>query len=103
LIRVLFLLLPGLAFAGVPDGQTIAMHGTANGALPCAACHGLSGRGNPSIGAPALAGLPAVAIEGFLGRFAAQGGGGVMTAVAKALTPDETRAVAEYFAGLPKT
>jgi cytochrome c553 len=101
-MRFLFLacLLPCAAFAA-PDGEQIALHGNANGALPCAACHGVQGQGNPSIGAPRLAGLPAAVIEGYLKQFAAgNGGNAVMQNIAQSLSPAETAAVAGYFAGL---
>ncbi len=93
-------LLPAVAVADAPDGKQIALHGNANGALPCAACHGVQGQGNASIGAPKLAALPAATIEGYLKQFAAgNGGNAVMQNIAQALTPAETVAVATYFAG----
>jgi cytochrome c553 len=89
--------LPGLALAA-PDGQQIALHGNANGALPCAACHGVNGEGKSAIGAPRLAGLPVGAIEGSLQRFAAgDGGNAMMQSIAHALSPAEMQAVAAYF------
>jgi len=97
---VLACLLPAAAFAQTTDGQQIALHGNANGALPCAACHGIQGQGNASIGAPKLAGLPAATIEGYLKQFAAgNGGNAVMQNIAQSLSPAETTAVATYFAG----
>ena len=97
----LFLFIPALAFADAPDGQSIVLHGNANGALPCAACHGAAGLGNPSIGAPRLAGLPAPVIEAALKSYAArQGGTALMQSIARALSPAETAAVATYFATL---
>jgi len=96
-------LLPGLAWADAPpDGKAIVLHGNANGALPCAACHGVDGAGKPTIGAPALAGLPAPVIEADLAGLAKGNGGGIMTGIAQSLTPAEAKAVAEYFARLPK-
>ena len=98
----LFLLLPGLA-AAVPDGREIVLHGNADGALPCAACHGVNGAGNPATGAPALAGLPAGSITAALARMAkGQSGTPLMQSIAAALSPAEAQAVAAYFAGLPK-
>jgi cytochrome c553 len=94
-------LLPAAGFAQTPDGRQIALHGNANGALPCAACHGLQGQGNAAIGAPKLAGLPAAVIEGYLKQFAAgNGGNAVMQNIAQSLSPAETSAVAAYFAGV---
>jgi cytochrome c553 len=98
-----FLLLPGLAFADSPDGQQIVLHGNANGALPCAACHGVRGQGNAAMGAPALAGLPAATIEAALKSFASgDSGNETMQYIAQALSPAEITAVAAYFSGLPK-
>ncbi len=95
------LFLPALALAATPDGKSIAQHGNDNGALPCAACHGVQGQGNDSIGAPRLAGLPATEIETDLAHFAAgDGGNATMQYIAKALSPAETQAVATYFASL---
>ncbi len=97
----LLLLIPTLAFADVPDGASIVLHGNANGALPCAACHGAAGQGNTSIGAPRLAGLPASVIESALKSYAAGNGGTpLMQSIARALSPAETTAVATYFATL---
>jgi len=94
-------LLPGFALAAPPDGQEIALHGNQNGALPCAACHGANGAGNTSIGAPALAGLPASVIQTALMQYAAgDGGNAMMQQIAGALSPAEMAAVAAYFAGL---
>ncbi len=96
-------LLPGFACAAPPDGREIALHGNQNGALPCAACHGANGAGNPSIGAPALAGLPASVIQTALTQYAAaHGGNAIMQSIAAGLSPAEMAAVAEYFAGLKR-
>jgi cytochrome c553 len=94
-------LLPMTALAAAPDGNQIFLHGNSNGALPCAACHGQKAEGNPSIGAPKLAGLPAAAIETYLAQFAnGQGGNATMQFIAQALSPAETKAVAAYLASL---
>ena len=96
-------LLPATALAGAPEGRNIVLHGNDNGAMPCAACHGVTGAGNASIGAPALAGMPAGAIETALKQFAAgAGGNATMQYIAQALSPEETTAVADYFASLKK-
>jgi cytochrome c553 len=96
-----FLLFPAACLAAAPDGKQIVLHGNDNGALPCAACHGADGAGNASIGAPALAGLPAAAIEGYLKQYAnGQGNNATMQYIAQALSPAESVAVADYFAGL---
>lgn len=97
-----FCLLPITGFAATPDGGQIFLHGNANGALPCAACHGAQAQGNPAIGAPRLASLPAAAIETYLALFAnGQGGNATMQFIAQALSPAETKAVAAYLANLP--
>ncbi len=84
--------------AQTPDGRQIALHGNANGALPCAACHGVNGQGNASIGAPKLAGLPAGVIVGALQNFSkGQGGNAMMQNIAGALSPAEMQAVGAYF------
>lgn len=95
-----FLVLPVAAAA--PDGETIFLHGNANGALPCAACHGIHAQGNSATGAPQLAGLPASVIIGDLANFASGGGDATMQFIAQALSPGETAAVAQYLANLPK-
>ncbi len=77
------------------------LHGNNNGALPCAACHGVTGMGNPSMGAPALAGLPAGVIVQALTQMAqGQGGNAIMQSIARSLNPAERNAVATYFAAL---
>lgn len=102
-LALVLLLLPAAGFAAPPDGQQIVLHGNQNGAMPCAACHGANGAGNTSIGAPALAGLPAGVIEEDLKQFAdGEGGNATMQYIAQALSPVETVAVADYFAGLKK-
>ena len=102
LLLPVLVLLPGLAWAA-PDGRDIVLHGNDNGALPCAACHGANGAGNPATGAPALAGLPAGVITSALADMAkGQSGTPLMQSIAQALSPAEVSAVAVYFAGLPK-
>ncbi|HQU02694.1 MAG TPA: c-type cytochrome [Acetobacteraceae bacterium] len=89
------------AWADTPNGQTIFLHGNGNGAMPCAACHGQDGAGNSAIGAPKLAGLPAVAVKSYLAKFAnGDGGNATMQYIAQALAPAETDAVANYISSL---
>jgi cytochrome c553 len=96
-------LLPGLAWAAAPDGHEIVLHGNGNGALPCAACHGENGAGNPATGAPTLAGLPEGVITAALDSMAkGQSGEPLMQSISQGLTPAEIQAVAAYFTGLPK-
>lgn len=104
LLGVAFAFVPLFAFGATPGGQQIALHGNSNGALPCAACHGVNGGGNTSMGAPPLAGLPQPMIVNLLTQFSkGQGGNAVMQSIAHALTPEEMKAVAAYFSRLPKT
>jgi cytochrome c553 len=96
-------MLPGVAWAAAPDGKAIFMHGNANGALPCAACHGIDATGNSATGAPRLAGLAPEVISGALKDFAqGEGGDANMQFIAQALSPAETAAVAQYLSSLPK-
>ncbi|MCB5945481.1 c-type cytochrome [Acidocella sp. KAb 2-4] len=101
-LAVLLCLLPWAARAA-PSGQDIVLHGNSNGALPCAACHGVNGAGKPATGAPALAGRPEGEIEAELAAMAqGKGGNALMRSIAHALSPAEAEAVAAYFAALPK-
>jgi cytochrome c553 len=95
-------LLAAPAMAAALGGQAIFLHGNSNGALPCAACHGMQAQGNAATGAPKLAGLPAGVITGDLRNFANGGGNATMQFIAQSLSPAETAAVAEYLASLPK-
>ncbi|MBU6448622.1 MAG: c-type cytochrome [Rhodospirillales bacterium] len=88
--------------AAAPAGKQIVLHGNSNGAMPCAACHGINGLGNAAIGAPVLAGKPAAGIVSALGHLASGQGSGPMPGIARALSPQERQGVAAYFAGLPK-
>ena len=100
---LLLIMLPSAVFAAAPDGKNIVLHGNSNGALPCAACHGVDGKGNASIGAPELAGMPAATIEDYLSQFAnGEGGNSTMQYIAQALSPAESQAVAQYLSSLPK-
>ena len=104
LLACMFLLTTALpALAAAPDGKTIAEQGNGHGATACVACHGQTFGGNPAIGAPALAGLPAATIEAKLVHYAGPAGHNpMMTPIATALTPAERDAVATYLASLPK-
>jgi cytochrome c553 len=88
--------------AAAPSGADIASHGTNHGALPCMACHGTEFQGNPSIGAPPLAGQPEVTTLAALTAIASGklGTNTAMQNIAASLTPAERAAVASYFAGL---
>ncbi len=89
-----------LAFA--QDGGQIARQGSPGGAPACVACHGASGQGQAAAGFPRLAGLDAGYLERQLESFAGPARQNpIMSPVAKALTAQERRAVAAYYAGLP--
>jgi cytochrome c553 len=91
-------LMPALVWA---DGKDIALHGNQTGAPPCAACHGVDGAGNASIGAPRLAGLPAAAISAALTNYAAgHGGNAIMQRIAGSLSAAEMSQLAAYFSTL---
>jgi cytochrome c553 len=103
--RVFLLLLAVSVSSGLlaarPDGRTIALHGSANGALSCIACHGQQGEGNAEAGYPYLAGLPADYIENQLTAFSnGNRMSAIMKPVASNLTQQDIVAVAEYYAGL---
>lgn len=70
--------------------------------VACSTCHGPDGGGNDASGFPRLAGLDAGYIEKQLRAFA-QGEieNPVMTGMAAALTGQEIKDVAAYYAGLP--
>lgn len=84
------------------DGGEIARNGTQTGAPACAACHGDDGGGSVDNSFPRLAGLAAGYLTHELDSF---GDGSreneTMAPIAQALTSDERRAVAAYYAGLP--
>lgn len=84
------------------DGGEIARNGTQTGAPACASCHGDDGGGSIDGGFPRLAGLSVGYLTHELDSF---GDGSreneTMGPIAQALTSDERRAVAAYYAGLP--
>ena len=82
------------AHAAPSGDQVVAQKG-------CAACHGAKGEGNPQAGFPRLAGQSAAYIEAQLKAFASgERANAIMQGPAKSLSPDEMRAVAEYYASL---
>jgi len=87
--------------AHAADGQEIAANGNGRGAAACSACHGEHGEGRPDAAYPRLAGLNSEYLIHQLNAFA---GGGrdseAMQPIATALTPDERKAIAEFYAGL---
>ncbi len=86
-----------------PDGKTIAEQGNGRGAAACSSCHGPTYQGVSALKAPPIAGLPAAFIEERLKHYASpEGHNALMRQVATSLTPDETRAVADYLSRQPK-
>lgn len=81
------------------DGSTIVSNGTAAGAPACSSCHGAHGEGDPESGFPRLAGLKPGYIMHQLAAFAdGSRQSDVMVDIAKALTPEEREAVANFYA-----
>jgi cytochrome c553 len=102
LTTVLATLAVGAASAA-PLGKTIAEQGDGKSAPPCNSCHGARYQGNPAIKAPAIAGLSRAYILARLAHYASPAGKNPsMKAVATALTPAESQAVATYLSTLPK-
>ncbi|WP_193086740.1 c-type cytochrome [Advenella sp. FME57] len=90
-----------IASAGdIAQGKSIAANGI-TGQAPCMACHGANGEGMAAAGFPFLAGLPAVYLEAQLVDFA-QGKRkqAVMEPIAKALSAEQKKAVAVWYASL---
>ena len=86
-------------------GERIYRGGNAESGVPaCIACHGPRGGGNGPAGFPALAGQHAVytakQIEDWRHGNRSNDPGQMMADAVRYLTPEETRAVSEYIAGL---
>lgn len=86
-------------------GQDIYRGGvTATGVAACAGCHGPGGTGNPAAAFPALSGQHAdytvAQLDAFASGERSNDPNQMMRLLAKRLTPEERRAVAEYIAGL---
>jgi cytochrome c553 len=83
-------------------GTEIAHHGNGDGAPACTSCHGEHFQGEPTLKAPALAGLPAAFILSRLAHYAGPDGHNpLMRQVATSLSPEEREAVADYLSSLP--
>jgi len=81
------------------DGRALAVNGNGKGALPCVACHGAQGEGQPAAGFPRLDGLNAIYIRQQLDDFAdGKRNNDIMRPIAGALSPDERQAVATFYA-----
>ena len=87
--------------AHAADAQEIAASGNGGSVPACSACHGEHGEGRPDAAYPRLAGLNSEYLIQQLNAFA---GGGrdseAMQPIATALTPDERKAIAKFYAGL---
>jgi cytochrome c553 len=89
--------------SGARGGEQIANAGAQAGAPPCSGCHGQFGEGQAAGGIPGLAGIDRLYLERELEAF--RNGvrrSLVMTPYAKALTPAQLHAVAQYYASLPR-
>lgn len=88
--------------AAAINAAQLASVGDGHGVPPCSSCHGTSGEGNANAGFPRLAGLPAEYLQRQLGYFAGgQRQDAVMMPIAKVLTADEAKALADYYSHLP--
>ena len=91
--------------ASLELGQNIYRGGITETKVPaCAGCHGPGGNGNPAAVFPALSGQHADYTEAQLNAFASgernNDPNNMMGLLARKMTPEERRAVAEYAAGL---
>ena len=88
------------ARAQAVDAGQIAANGNGRDAPACSACHGAQGEGQPDVAHPRLAGLDSEYLIAQLNAFA-QGSrdNETMSPIAKALSPDERQAVANFYAG----
>ncbi|WP_206998544.1 c-type cytochrome [Trinickia mobilis] len=81
------------------SGQRIVEMGDQHGHASCAACHAANGAGQPALGIPRLAGLPADYLERQLAYFAdGERDSVIMAPYAKRLDASQRQAVARYFA-----
>ncbi|MCS3730920.1 MULTISPECIES: c-type cytochrome [Bradyrhizobium] len=100
-ITLLFLALLYSGPARAFDGKNIAANGNGRDAPACSACHGEQGEGRPDAAYPRLAGLDSQYLVQQLNAFAeGKRDNETMHPIAKALTPDERQAVANFYAGL---
>lgn len=84
--------------AALPQGAEIALHG-AGRVEACAICHGSQGQGRPHFDYPRLAGLGAPYVLRALRSFAdGRRLNGIMTPIARAMSPWDMGAVARYYA-----
>ena len=101
LATIFLLAIPTAHVALAIDGKDLATNGNGNGAHACAACHGVLGEGRPDAAYPRLAGLNAGYLQRQLRDFA-EGNreSTIMHPIAKALSQEESDAIANFYAGL---
>ncbi len=93
----------GVDAAGV-DARSIVHAGIAPAVPACGTCHGAAGEGNPAAAFPRLAGLGSGYLGAQLEAFASGSRANpVMAPIAKALSGEQRRAVAAYYAALPSS
>ena len=96
---------PVLAQDNTPDGDVkrgavIAAQGTAGGVPACAECHAFDGSSDGTGAFPRIAGQSASYLAQQMADFASGvRANALMTPIAKALSPEDTAAVAAYYAG----
>jgi cytochrome c553 len=85
----------------VQHGAVIVMQGTARGAPACAQCHALNGASDGSGAFPRLAGQSSYYLSEQMRAFISGiRANGVMSPIAKALSPDDISDVSAYYAGV---
>ena len=90
-----------VAATATEQGQTIATSGGA-GIPACVACHGAQGEGMAAAGFPYLAGQGPAYLALQLQDFASgERSNPIMAPIAKALNPEQTKALATYYGQLP--
>jgi cytochrome c553 len=93
----------GLADSAIPPSESRANSPIKSLAATCAGCHGSDGFGTPDNAIPPIAGLaPERFIESMCAFRAGEGSPTVMRQIAAGYSVEQTRALAEYFAGLTK-
>jgi len=88
--------------AANPPASVAAQGDASKGIPPCSSCHGSHGQGNSAVGFPRLAGLPAPYLERQLNALASgDRNNAMMHPVAKTLSAEQLKTLADYYAGLP--
>lgn len=100
-LAINLLMFSALVYAA-PSAETIVRQGNAKGAAACMSCHGEKGQGNEAAGFPYLAGQPMAYLVKQLQDYAnKRRSNPIMQPFASALSEDEIKAVASYYAKLP--